>query len=175
MIVCCVTISERQRRTINQADHRRGGGLANSFGFSCAKPGSSDTAMKQGLEKVLVTLWTLKAEQISFLKETLMIKLKHLTGAMALSLILAGGMTAAFAYTGQELAKNVKVTLKEARVEALKAVPGPITAEELETEGGGSGLRYSLDIKQQSVAHEVGIDAKTGAVLENLIEGAHPD
>lgn len=67
------------------------------------------------------------------------------------------------------------MTLKEARVTALKVVPGQITAEELEKESGGSGLRYSFDIKLQGATHEVGVDAKTGAVLENSIEGANPD
>jgi uncharacterized membrane protein YkoI len=30
-------------------------------------------------------------------------------------------------------------------------------------------------ISQQSAKHEVGIDAKTGAVLENSVEGENPD
>ncbi|OYV58158.1 MAG: peptidase M4, partial [Acidiphilium sp. 21-62-4] len=37
------------------------------------------------------------------------------------------------------------------------------------------GLRYSFDIKAAGATHEVGVDAKTGAVLENSIDGAHPD
>src|SRR5215468_4907352 len=81
----------------------------------------------------------------------------------------------ALAYTGEELAKDAKVTLSEARVLALKAFPGKITDEELEKEKGGSGLRYSFDIKNRGVTHEVGVDAKTGKVLENSAEGPHPD
>jgi hypothetical protein len=46
---------------------------------------------------------------------------------------------------------------------------------ELEQESGGSGLRYSFVIRHNSAKHEVGIDAKTGKVLENSIEGEHPD
>jgi len=45
----------------------------------------------------------------------------------------------------------------------------------LEKEKGGSGLRYSFDIKSGNVAYEVGIDAQTGKVLENSKEGRHPD
>jgi uncharacterized membrane protein YkoI len=45
----------------------------------------------------------------------------------------------------------------------------------LEKERGGSGLRYSFDIKNGKITHEVGVDAKTGKVLENSVEGAHHD
>lgn len=93
----------------------------------------------------------------------------------AMSAALVGGAGEVSAYTGEELAKDAKVTLSEARVVALKAFPGKITDEELEKEKGGSGLRYSFDIKNGGVTHEVGVDAKTGKVLENSPEGPHPD
>jgi uncharacterized membrane protein YkoI len=80
-----------------------------------------------------------------------------------------------FAYTGQELAANVKITLEQARSIALKAHPGTITDEELEKEKGGSGLRYSFDIKSGKITYEVGVDAQTGKVLEDSKEGRHPD
>ena len=83
--------------------------------------------------------------------------------------------TGAFAYTGQEYAKDAKVTLEQARAIAAKARPGKITDQELEKEGGGSGLRYSFDVKSKGKTYEVGVDAKTGKVLENAAEGAHPD
>ena len=79
------------------------------------------------------------------------------------------------AYTGEELAKDAKVTLTEARAIALKAFPGKITDEELEKEKGGSGLRYSFDIKNGGVTHELGVDAKTGKLLENNAEGPQAD
>jgi uncharacterized membrane protein YkoI len=79
------------------------------------------------------------------------------------------------AYTGQELAQRAKVSITEARAIALKAHPGRITDQELEKENGGSGLRYSFDIKRGAVTQEVGVDAKTGKVLENKKEGPHPD
>ncbi|MEO5866046.1 MAG: PepSY domain-containing protein [Sphingomonas sp.] len=76
---------------------------------------------------------------------------------------------------GARLAPQAKVTLATARTAALKVRPGVITDQELERESGGSGLRYSFDIKSARRTYEVGIDAKTGAVLENSAEGAYPD
>ena len=57
----------------------------------------------------------------------------------------------AMAYTGQKLEKEAKVSIAEARAIALKAHAGKITDEELEREEGGSGLRYSFDIKNGRV------------------------
>jgi hypothetical protein len=93
----------------------------------------------------------------------------------AIFAVLVGGAGVVSAYTGEELAKDAKVTLAEARAIALKAFPGKITDEELEKEKGGSGLRYSFDIKNGGVTHEVGVDAKTGKLLENSVEGPHAD
>jgi hypothetical protein len=79
------------------------------------------------------------------------------------------------AYTGQELAGEAAITLAQARVIALKAHPGKITDAELEREKGGSGLRYSFDIRESKATQEVGVDAKTGQVLENVPAGKNPD
>ena len=98
-----------------------------------------------------------------------------LTSAILLSAGLIGAAGTASAYTGEELAKNVKVDIAAARVLALKAFPGAITDEELEKEKGGTGMRFSFDIKKGAVTHEVGIDANTGKVLENTPEGKNPD
>ena len=95
------------------------------------------------------------------------------TGLVAASVIF--GAVAAQAYTGQELANQAKIGIAEARAIALKAHPGKITDEELERESGGTGLRYSFDIKSGSATQEVGVDARTGRVLENKKEGLHPD
>jgi len=81
----------------------------------------------------------------------------------------------ALAFTGQELSRKAKIGLPAARSIALKAHPGKITDEELERERGGSGLRYSFDIRNGSVTQEVGVDAATGRVLENKAEGPNPD
>ncbi len=92
-----------------------------------------------------------------------------------LGLVLTVAATNVFAYTGQELAKEAKINIEQARVIALKAHPGKITDEELEREKGGSGLRYSFDIRNGKVTQEVGVDAKTGKLLENAPEGSNPD
>jgi uncharacterized membrane protein YkoI len=83
----------------------------------------------------------------------------------------------AFAYTGENLAKDAKVSMQDAQTIALAAQPGTIVDSELENEDGGTGLRYSFDIKPAagSGTHEVGVDAKTGKLLENSVEGANPD
>ncbi len=93
-------------------------------------------------------------------------------GALVLALLLA---CPALAYTGEKLAKDAKVSIAEARAIALKVHPGKITDEELEREAGGTGLRYSFDIKSGSSTYEVGVDARTGRVLENAKEGKNPD
>lgn len=101
-----------------------------------------------------------------------------LTKTFQVAILAIGGLTLAapaLAYTGQEFAPQAKVTITKAREIALLAYPGKITAEELEKEGGGSGLRYSFDIAGAKGVHEVGVDARTGKVLENSKEGPHPD
>ncbi len=96
--------------------------------------------------------------------------------AMALGVVgTLAYMAPAFAFTGQQYAKDAKITMTEASKIALKAHPGTITDQELERERGGSGLRYSFDVKSAGVTYEVGVDAKTGAVLENSTEGKNPD
>ena len=62
-----------------------------------------------------------------------------------------------------------------AKAIALKAHPGKMTDAELENEGGGSGLRYSFDIKSRGKTFEVGVGAMTGKVLENKKERKNPD
>ena len=96
-------------------------------------------------------------------------------GLIGLTVIVLAVAGPAAAYTGQRLASQAKITIEQARAIALKAHPGQITDEELEREGGGSGLRYSFDIRNGAVTHEVGVDARTGRVLENKTEGPHPD
>jgi uncharacterized membrane protein YkoI len=100
-------------------------------------------------------------------------------GNIAFALTLVGLMAALpgnlVAYTGEKLAKGAKVSIEQARAIAQQARPGAITDEELEREGGGTGLRYSFDIKSGGAVYEVGVDAQTGKVLENKKEGLHPD
>ena len=78
-------------------------------------------------------------------------------------------------YTGHKLEKQATIKLPKAREIALKERAGTITDFELEREKGGSGLRYSFDIKSNNVGYEVGVDAMSGKVLENSKDGPHPD
>ena len=73
---------------------------------------------------------------------------------------------------GHQYAAQAHFTLAAARAIALKVRPGKIIDQELEKEGGGSGLRYSFDIRSAGKTIEVGVDAKTGKVLENGAESA---
>jgi uncharacterized membrane protein YkoI len=97
----------------------------------------------------------------------------YIAGGAALAVMMA--TLPAMAYSGQELASQAKVGIAEARAIALKAFPGKITDEELEKESGGSGLRYSFDIKRGTVTQEVGVDAQSGRVLENKKDGPDSD
>ena len=100
-------------------------------------------------------------------------------GVIAFGLALAGLISVpcghVSAYTGEKLAKGAKVSMEQARAIALQARAGAITDEELERERGGSGLRYSFDIKSGGTVYEVGVDAQTGKALENKKEGPHQD
>ena len=97
--------------------------------------------------------------------------------AILFGISAASAAIPAFAYNGESLAKGAKLTMQDAQSIALAAQPGSIVDSELENEGGGSGLRYSFDIKPESGGgtHEVGVDALTGKLLENSVEGANPD
>ena len=92
--------------------------------------------------------------------------------SLAATTAVAGG---ASHFAGANLLPQAKITLAKARSTALSARPGQITDQELEKERGGTGLRYSFDIKSSGKTFEVGIDARTGKVLENDAEGANPD
>ena len=92
------------------------------------------------------------------------------------SIFLRVVLAVTVAYNGQQLAPQAKITITQARAIALKAVPGgKIVDQELEKETGGSGLRYSFDIKAGGKTREVGVDAKTGKILANAVEGKNPD
>ena len=98
--------------------------------------------------------------------------IRHLLKSVALAVVIAG---TALAFADEKHLPEAKVTPAQAREIALKAYPGKIISEELEQESGGSGLRYSFVIGNEKAKHEVGVDATTGAVLENSVEGENPD
>jgi uncharacterized membrane protein YkoI len=98
----------------------------------------------------------------------------------ALGMLLAIGVSLGWspparAYPGEEFAHQAAIDMPRARSLALKARPGKITKEELEVEPGGSGLRYSFVIKAGKKLYEVGVDAHSGALVENKAEGPNPD
>ena len=99
--------------------------------------------------------------------------MKNITTA-ALAAALAATITgvALASYPGQQYASRAHVSLQQARAIALRTVHGTIVSQELEYESGGSGLRYSVDVKTQEGVREVGVDASNGAILENTADGA---
>ena len=101
---------------------------------------------------------------------------KFLCFAAAVTLGATGALAAGADHLdGANLLPLTKISLAQARATALAARPGQITDQELEKEHGGTGLRYSFDIKSNGKTFEVGVDAKTGKVLENKAEGPNPD
>jgi uncharacterized membrane protein YkoI len=94
--------------------------------------------------------------------------------ALAAFIGLIAGTAPTLATAKTSVAHKAKISLSQARTVALKAYPGKIMKEELEHERGGSGLRYSFDMRYGKHWREVGVDAMTGRVLENSREGAIP-
>jgi predicted small secreted protein len=62
---------------------------------------------------------------------------------------------------------NAPIPIERARVAALTNRPGTITHEHFQPGADGNGARYVFDILDDGAAYTVGIDARTGAVLEN--------
>ncbi len=62
-----------------------------------------------------------------------------------------------------------QLSMAKARAIALKLAPGKIISSEYEKEGGI--WRYSFDIQQKANVQEIGIDGRTGRVVENKSEG----
>ena len=73
------------------------------------------------------------------------------------------------AATAKMAAPAPKISMAQARSIALRLAPGKIKSSEYEKEGGG--WRYSFDIQQKGHIQEIGIDGRTGKVVENKSEG----
>lgn len=101
--------------------------------------------------------------------------IKRFTNCLAATALscaaVAGSVAFAQPLAGHQYLPEARVNLQAARATALGAYPGTIVAEELEKERGGSGLRYSFDVRHGAAVHEIGVDARTGAVLENSVDG----
>lgn len=86
---------------------------------------------------------------------------------LAVALCAAAGMAAFPAGVQAAPRPHPRITMAQARAIALKTFPGHIVKAELENERGGSGLRYSFDMRRGHQGREVGVDAMTGRVLES--------
>lgn len=92
---------------------------------------------------------------------------RSLSGSAAALLALAAAFTGAPPARAAGPALHAKIGMAQARTIALHREPGKIVSQELEREPDGSGLRYSFGIRGPKGLREVGIDAATGAVLED--------
>ena len=86
--------------------------------------------------------------------------------SLIVGILLLGSSLGVQALSGEEFAKDAKISIEQARGVALKAFPGKIVDEELD-QGKGGSLRYSFDILAGHTRQEVWVDAKTGKVLRN--------
>jgi uncharacterized membrane protein YkoI len=66
-------------------------------------------------------------------------------------------------------APTPRISMARARAMALKLAPGKIMSSEYEKEGGI--WRYSFDIQMPGNVQEIGIDGRTGKIVENKSEG----
>jgi uncharacterized membrane protein YkoI len=66
-------------------------------------------------------------------------------------------------------APKPKISMAKAKAMALRLAPGRIISSEYEKEGGV--WRYSFDIQQKGNIQEIGIDGRTGRIIENKSEG----
>ncbi len=74
---------------------------------------------------------------------------------------------------GSELLPQARVSLRAAQKAALAKEHGVVIGQELEKEKQGNGLVYTFDIKLGKVVHEVNVDAKTGAIVEDTIDNGN--
>lgn len=85
--------------------------------------------------------------------------------------VLAGLLAAAgVPVQAAQQAPAAKISMAEARATALTAAPGEVAKAEYEEEDGA--WRYSFDIRQDGKIHEIGVDANSGKIVENVWEGA---
>lgn len=101
-------------------------------------------------------------------------KISNLALGLVLALTLSISASASEKKESQKaLAKEAKITMKQARATALKAAPGRIKEAELEREDGK--LVYSFDIKTKEGIKEVQINAIDGSVVSVETETAESE
>jgi uncharacterized membrane protein YkoI len=86
----------------------------------------------------------------------------------AIIALIAGSLVAGPAVAAANAPKP-RISMGQARGMALKLAPGKIISSEYEKEGGI--WRYSFDIQQRGNVQEIGIDGRTGKLVENKSEG----
>lgn len=91
----------------------------------------------------------------------------HLARTITAAIAAAAVATAATAATSA--APTPKISKKQATAMALRLAPGKVISSEYEKEGGI--WRYSFDIQQKGNVQEIGIDGRTGKIVENKSEG----
>lgn len=90
--------------------------------------------------------------------------MRKVVQALAMVSALAMGSSAIAAK-----APTPQISMAKARAMALKLAPGKIMSSEYEKEAGI--WRYSFDIQQNGHVQEIGIDGRTGKIVENKSEG----
>ena len=85
------------------------------------------------------------------------------------AIISAVAMSCVFTSAVVAKAPKPRISMAQAKATALKLAPGKILSSEYEKEGGA--WRYSFDIQQTGHVQEIGIDGRTGKVVENKSEG----
>lgn len=83
--------------------------------------------------------------------------------------VLAVASALAMASSAMAKPPAPQISMAKARAAALRLAPGKIMSSEYEKEGGI--WRYSFDIQQSGHVQEIGIDGRTGKVVENKSEG----
>jgi uncharacterized membrane protein YkoI len=89
---------------------------------------------------------------------------KYIAAGVAAALTISGAQAATVSH-----APKPRISMGQARAMALKLAPGRIISSEYEKEGGI--WRYSFDIQQRGNVQEIGIDGRTGKIVENKSEG----
>jgi uncharacterized membrane protein YkoI len=87
----------------------------------------------------------------------------------AIAAAVAGALAVTPALATAAHPPRPRISMAHARAQALKLAPGRIISSEYEKEGGI--WRYSFDIQQRGHVQEIGIDGRTGRVVENKSEG----
>ena len=96
-----------------------------------------------------------------------MTTLKKMTCGLAVAGVALAVSSSAFAYKGQEMAKNAKISLNQAQAIAVNTRQGTIESQMLGHRKDAKGLDYSFVINSGGKMYDVAIDANTGDVAVN--------